>query len=291
MLYDTYTEAVNGKWEKIWIRRIIEPREALPLMINYAGSARWPAGTEVIRQNSNLFAIEYVCAGDAILVQDHRHYVIPKGTAYLLRMNADHAYRTGPKGILFKRYATIDGYDLENILRYLRLWDRDYVTPVEPGRILGLLKRCTALLSQSPSAGIDIELSAIAYRMLIELGRSTRTSYPDKVERAIGFMYENLHRQLSRREILDHVGTSAVHLNRLFDRYLHRSPMSCFIDLKMKWAASLLESTGMSVKEVAYRIGLDDQFHFSSLFKKHMGVSPKAYRGTSRNTGREFRPD
>lgn len=38
--------------------------------------------------------------------------------------------------------------------------------------------------------------------------------------------------------------------------------------------------TDLSVKEIAYSLGYDDEYYFSRFFKKHTGVSPKGYRDT-----------
>jgi AraC family transcriptional regulator, arabinose operon regulatory protein len=278
VVYDFFIETAGRKWEKKWVRRLVEPREAFPVMIRYAGAARWPSEVGVSRTNSDLFAIEYVCGGNALFVQDGKEYVIERGSAYLLRMHGDHTYKAGTAGILFKRFVTIDGYDLENILRYLRLWERDYVVLDKPLEIIDLFKRCERVLSQPSDPKMDVALSALAYEMILVLSKSARTRYPDKVEHVLEFMYANLHRTLSRDEICKHAGLSSAQLNRLFASYLHRSPMGYFIELKMSWAISMITSTLMSVKEIAYRLGFGDPFHFSVMFKKRFGVSPKVYR-------------
>jgi len=41
---------------------------------------------------------------------------------------------------------------------------------------------------------------------------------------------------------------------------------------------SLLEQGDLSVKEVAYRLGFEDQYHFSRLFKKKTGIAPSQWR-------------
>lgn len=55
--------------------------------------------------------------------------------------------------------------------------------------------------------------------------------------------------------------------------------MSVWIAEKMvAEAKSLLHDRGVSIKEVAYRLGFAESTHFSAFFKKHMGVSPVEYR-------------
>jgi AraC-like DNA-binding protein len=49
--------------------------------------------------------------------------------------------------------------------------------------------------------------------------------------------------------------------------------------IRLKRAAQLLRESGMSVTEIAYNVGFKDPSHFSKLFKKQFGVSPKSYIG------------
>ena len=50
--------------------------------------------------------------------------------------------------------------------------------------------------------------------------------------------------------------------------------------IKLKRAAQLLKESGMSVTEVTYEVGFKDPSNFSKLFKKHFGISPKAYQNS-----------
>ncbi len=40
----------------------------------------------------------------------------------------------------------------------------------------------------------------------------------------------------------------------------------------------MLDFTNMNIKEIANHLDFEDQFYFSRLFKKVMGVSPAEYR-------------
>ena len=42
----------------------------------------------------------------------------------------------------------------------------------------------------------------------------------------------------------------------------------------------LLVHTNLSICEIAQKIGFDDPYYFSRLFKKEMGLSPAHYRKT-----------
>ena len=53
--------------------------------------------------------------------------------------------------------------------------------------------------------------------------------------------------------------------------------------IRMKKAAEFLDKNEMTVSEIAYRVGIDDPFYFSKMFKKQFGVSPTAYQKGERS--------
>ncbi len=66
------------------------------------------------------------------------------------------------------------------------------------------------------------------------------------------------------------------------------SPIDYLIKKRLEIARYLLTNTRYPVAEVAKQIGYDNPLYFSSLFKKHTGMSPTEYR---KNYKREFRPE
>jgi len=55
--------------------------------------------------------------------------------------------------------------------------------------------------------------------------------------------------------------------------------------LRMERAKVLLESSFLSVKEIAFQVGLNDESHFVRDFKSAYGYSPALYRSRFRNNG------
>ena len=54
--------------------------------------------------------------------------------------------------------------------------------------------------------------------------------------------------------------------------------MDFYISLKMREACKLLKVTDFYIYEVAQRLGYKDQYYFSRIFKKVVGISPKEYK-------------
>ena len=98
-----------------------------------------------------------------------------------------------------------------------------------------------------------------------------------RVDAAIAFMNANLHRRLITVEIAQAVRLSPAHLRELFKRETGESPTRYRKQLQLERAKDLLETTFLSVKEVAASVGIDGVSHFVRDFEKKYGATPSRY--------------
>lgn len=279
MIFDRLAEKTHNKCEQIWMRRPMEEfTQRYPLMVQWAGNARWHTGYEACRDKSDIFGIEYVCRGNAHLTQGDKDYCINRGEVYLLHKGTRHYYGAGPAGYLFKRYVTLDGVELENMLHYLNLWDKDVIKLKEPKKFERLLREVTDLLQESDISNIDIKLSCLAYNILLFLSQTAQQTYPPIIEKALAYMQQHLDHKLSTKTLSCQLGLSDSHFRRLFKAHVHTSPLEYFNKLKLSWANNLLKTSTLTIKEIADKTGYDDPLYFSAQFKKAYGLSPRAFR-------------
>jgi AraC-like DNA-binding protein len=71
---------------------------------------------------------------------------------------------------------------------------------------------------------------------------------------------------------------SPATLHRLFETYMNDTPAHWIARLRSERASYLLRTTNLSITKIGTMVGIHDPFQFSRLFKRHYGVSPKAYR-------------
>lgn len=95
---------------------------------------------------------------------------------------------------------------------------------------------------------------------------------------ATHFMYENIENRLTLRELASHFGYSESYFYRLFFKETQYAPITYFIHLKVERACQLLRSSNLKINQIALKLAFDDPYYFSRIFKKIMGMSPKAYR-------------
>ncbi len=95
---------------------------------------------------------------------------------------------------------------------------------------------------------------------------------------AINFMRENLNQQLKLSDIAAATGYSTSHFSRLFSEKTGQAPMEYFHQLQMQEACRWLDTSKLSISDIADHLGFNDPLYFSRTFKRIMGQSPAYYR-------------
>ncbi|MGB3221997.1 MAG: AraC family transcriptional regulator [Desulforhopalus sp.] len=97
-------------------------------------------------------------------------------------------------------------------------------------------------------------------------------------KRAVDYMEAQIMTQITLEDIACEVGMSKFHFSRLFKNTTGTSPYHYLIKLRAEKARSLLAKGEESISEIAYRLNFSDQSHLSRIFKKHFGVTPRAFQ-------------
>lgn len=104
---------------------------------------------------------------------------------------------------------------------------------------------------------------------------------PDPAQRTaqtIAYMKQHLGQPLRVSALAALANLSPSHYRALFRQQTGYSPIDYFIRLRMHQACQLLDNTNLSVKDIAGRLGYEDQLYFSRLFKSVNDVAPSDYR-------------
>ncbi len=100
-----------------------------------------------------------------------------------------------------------------------------------------------------------------------------------KLLKVIELMEENLEEPLSRNGLAATAGLSTRQLERLFRKYLNRSPARYYLELRLNKARLLLLQTNMSIIDVALACGFVSASHFSKCYRDFFGRTPRKERG------------
>lgn len=101
-----------------------------------------------------------------------------------------------------------------------------------------------------------------------------------KLSQVIQMMESNIEEPISPSILAKDVGMSTRQLERLFRRYLNRSPKRYYMELRLQKARNLLMQTDMSVINVALACGFASPSHFSKCYRSHYDTTPYRERGS-----------
>ncbi len=97
------------------------------------------------------------------------------------------------------------------------------------------------------------------------------------------FLDANQHRGITLAEVAKHAGKSCSTISHLFRQKLNKSFKHHMLERKLEKAEEYFhQNPEMSIEEVAEKVGFQDQFYFSRLYRKYRGISPSEYRRTFR---------
>ncbi len=101
-----------------------------------------------------------------------------------------------------------------------------------------------------------------------------------KLSKVVQIMETNIEEPISPAILAKDVGMSTRQLERLFRRYLSRSPKRYYMELRLQKARNLLMQTDMTVINVALACGFASPSHFSKCYRSHYDTTPYRERGT-----------
>ena len=93
-------------------------------------------------------------------------------------------------------------------------------------------------------------------------------------------MEQSLEEPISPSILAENAQMSTRQLERLFRRYLNRSPKRYYMELRLQKARNLLLQTEMSVINVALACGFTSPSHFSKCYRGHFNRTPYRERGS-----------
>lgn len=182
-------------------------------------------------------------------------------------------------------YVHFQGADSEEFFRLIRAAHGDkIVMPVPAGSTLheDMLYVFNGMTGTDRAP--ETLMSQRIYRILCDLlvppppQDWQRTSTP--VGDTVRYILSHLEEELSVPALAERVALSPAHFSRLFRQSTGYSPHEFIVLRRIDEAKNLLHTTGLSVKEVAFRTGYRSEVNFIASFRSKVGMSPATFRKT-----------
>ncbi len=131
---------------------------------------------------------------------------------------------------------------------------------------------------------IRIKVQELLYHLISKLSQRENTSHhpinnadAEKLIVVRNIILSNLSKPPVLHKLATTIGMSETKLKQLFKQTFGDSIYNYYQTIRMEEAAFLLKQAGYSVSEVGYQLGFSNLSHFSRLFQKHYGMTPKKY--------------
>ena len=250
--------------------------------ICFSGISDTPEGYIVERRRPGNHELLYTLEGEGYLESGKRVVTVGPSDLMVLPGNAHYRYgvAAGQWRILWFHLESIGLWSsLEGMQPHVRgeTVKRDVLAAAE-----GLL---TESLRNSVGAGRLVSL--FAEQIVLYLAREVSAddkAHDRRMRQLLDGLLRRLNEALQRdwdvRNMADQLQVSPAQFHRVCLRYLGKTPKNVLRDLRMRRAEDLLIHYDHPLASIADEVGYGSPYAFSNAFKRHTGISPKAYRSS-----------
>lgn len=223
----------------------------------------------------------YCTEGEGAIQVNEKQYLLRENEAFCIPRFQKHCYRSdkGNPWSIFQIH--FKGEDTP----YFPLDDCKIVkfrSSYASNQMMYLFDQLFRVLNEKYTLGNFIYMSQILSVILTETYHREKESkivnQNKHVTSIVQYMHRHIDDNLSMESICKEARLSKSYVNAIFLKYTQLAPMEFFINLKMQEACRMLRSSDLYVYEIAQRLGYKDQYYFSRVFKKVVGISPREYK-------------
>jgi AraC family transcriptional regulator len=266
------------QWQGISYEYHCQPQHETPehyleqhaIAINHIGD-RPPL--EASRTLNNRSQQEKVVDGDIV--------VIPAKTEHQSSWNRETQFTLlilEPKFVSFAAYETIDPDRVEILPHFAKS---------DP--LIAQIGSALAAQMKTDSNATSLYINSAAHLLAIHLLKFYGTKQPvfqeygdglsqSRLKQVIEYIRANIDRDLSLENLAELVQMSTFYFARLFKQSTGYTPHQYIIRCRIDRAEFLLRQGTLSIVEICQQVGFQSQSHFTQLFRKYKGITPKKYR-------------
>jgi len=125
--------------------------------------------------------------------------------------------------------------------------------------------------------------------ILAEFVSDVRAAVPDlvKFSEVLNYIDENYTQNIPLSRLASIMNISSMYFSNYFKRTFHISPKQYILNKRLMESQRLLLESRLSVKEIAYAVGFENENYFSEFFTSKVGISALKFRKRELPTTRE----
>lgn len=235
----------------------------------------------------NNYVLHYITHGTGTFYYNHENFALEAGDLFLLKPNEMTYYVANSSDPWSYYWIGISGTKPEDLFSLSKINETAILkySQSKKTKTIGNLIKEIVLQTESNLTQLDyIKAYSYLYSIMYELGKA----YPnplrenkikhDYFSQIKNYIDQNYHNNIDIQSIADQLNINRSYLSVLFKKNIGLSPKKYMMDVRMKRASQLLFATKMTINEIAFSVGYNDQVTFSKAFKNYFLLTPSQYR-------------
>ncbi len=225
------------------------------------------------------FELEIVLGGGGEHIYNNTSYMLHRGSIYLMSYYDFHELKAREDMQILKLQFN------ENVLPnelndFLFLSHNRFCCSVDENEVQHIIKLFDILKREESRGGLFSEMlikNLIAEIIITVIRNSSQnedTVIPSLLQNAVAYVRNNFRKPLTLRLLAKHCNVTPNYLGLQFTKKMGISFSDYLNTVRLRYACNLLDSTDLTVKEIAFASGYNSVEHFGYTFKKMLGDSP-----------------
>jgi AraC-like DNA-binding protein len=225
----------------------------------------------------------FVHEGEGWYASGHARQEVRSNEVLLIPPERAHAYGANSRAPWSIFWFHFEGAGTAQLLDWIVSKSEPHVMPCRaPDALRRQFHSILAAVERGYHEHTLLELSRVLINALTLLHRnpaSEPSTQPlERIESAMDRMRQDIDKPRPLGHYAAASGLSVSQFSHLFKQHTGVSPMHYQTEVRMQRACEYLDTTVLSVKDIAWRLGYDDPLYFSRAFKKCTGLSPTQYQ-------------
>lgn len=227
--------------------------------------------------------ILYSACGDGFLKYDNMTQPIAERDFFFLPAGYPHEYYSD-SAKWDVRWVAFDGYACAHILSQFHMTKPVLIHPQDSTALQNIYNKIFTA-QKSDKAYCDYSCSGLIYDYVIEFHRyidnkmnKYKTDRNKILIPVLDYIDENFRSDFPLTILADQVAITPQHLCRVFKETMNMRPTEYLTRRRLQEAKRLLQRTELPISEVALQSGFPNAGYFCTVFKKHEGITPVAYK-------------
>lgn len=232
----------------------------------------------ISRPHSRIGCIEFVVHGKGHVEIDGQKFSPVAGDTYFLPAGKSHHYYSDRTDPWEKIWVNVSGDMVEQLASLYRVRDTHYFPALDTS---DLLLKLQYYATHQGTEHITEKCASILHSLFYRMSESLyakKEPLSSPLRKMLDYIALHETDTVRIEQLAAACERSPSQAERIFRSEMGMPPYRYVLSRKLELAKQLLRDTGMPIRDIASYLSFEDEFYFSGLFRRKVGVSPSKYR-------------